>query len=757
MNITPRNFLDAVFDGKQEDEHVLLTHKRGEKWSTSAADDKGLRYMKSKKPCVYFCVSSVRETGETFEDGGRIWRRNRDSLIAAYVIVLDDIGTKVSDQPPVEPSYKLESSKGNFQWGYLIQPTEMLDRYEAIVEALGDKGWTDKGAGGSYRVMRVPGSLNDKPGKDNFISTITAWNPDRSWDMDDLAVKLGVDVENLNVVRKTAVQVRTGGSSIDHDLDVEDPLLTWLQDEGHIVTDKGEWVDVVCPWHEKHTTGSNTAGYSPLGRGDGRWGMTRGFKCQHEHCIGKGFKDFRDWAVSNGGPVTSGYDPLPFVQGRWVYLVGPVQFADMFQRPLGGNWVYTEKSFDNNMAELGQVMVPNHNNAVTIKKAMLENGNTRKAENIAYLPGQGEVGDMESQAYVNTYLAPQHTPTEEVPKVFLEHMAFILPEESERELFIDWLAYKIQNPASRSYAIVMVANNAYGVGRSWISDMLRAVVGDQLVTASLKQLIGKGTSAENTYNDWAAQCQFMVIEEAKDVSKEEFWDSYQVFKQRIDARPTKFTVNPKFGQTRTDFMYFNCLIFSNHTDALALPEGDRRVAVLTNPTQRRDDEYYDRLWRSVNEGEPARLYWYLKRRDVSKFDATYPPDTEAKMKMIEMSRSPAEDIERHIRETADGDLITQNGLRVLVTGAARELGHDKIQQAPGGVSNHIWKALARLRSDKKFHGARYSIDGGQHEVRALRNADLWRGADEDREKDKIVAEVQKNTGSVVQFPTIKAG
>lgn len=113
--------------------------------------------------------------------------------------------------------------------------------------------------------------------------------------------------------------------------------------------------------------------------------------------------------------------------------------------------------------------------------------------------------------------------------------------------------------------------------------MLSAVVGDQLRTASLKQLIGKGTSAENTYNDWAAQCQFMVIEEAKDVSKEEFWDSYQVFKQRIDARPTKFTVNPKFGQTRTDFMYFNCLIFSNHTDALALPEGDRRVAVLTNP------------------------------------------------------------------------------------------------------------------------------------------------------------------------------
>ena len=52
MNITPRNFLDAVFDGKQVDEHVLLTHKRGEIWSTSAADDKGLRFMRNKKPCV---------------------------------------------------------------------------------------------------------------------------------------------------------------------------------------------------------------------------------------------------------------------------------------------------------------------------------------------------------------------------------------------------------------------------------------------------------------------------------------------------------------------------------------------------------------------------------------------------------------------------------------------------------------------------------------------------------------------------------
>ena len=139
--------------------------------------------------------------------------------------------------------------------------------------------------------------------------------------------------------------------------------------------------------------------------------------------------------------------------------------------------------------------------------------------------------------------------------------------------------------------------------------------------------------------------------------------------------------NPKYGKTRDDTMYFNALIFSNHVDAMTIPENDRRIAVFTNPTEPETTEYYEELMvalRPENE-EARRVYWYLKRRDVSKFEPANTPMTPGKMAMIEASRSPAEEILDHLRETLDGDLVTRKMLKIKVRTAARILGHECIE------------------------------------------------------------------------------
>ena len=107
--------------------------------------------------------------------------------------------------------------------------------------------------------MRIPGSVNIKPGKNNFVSTITEWHPDRFWELDDLAVQLGVDLDNLHV--RAPVSISTVGSVVENP--VEDPLLDWLHDNGHVVRDNGgQWVEIRCPWADNHTTGGDTVGYS---------------------------------------------------------------------------------------------------------------------------------------------------------------------------------------------------------------------------------------------------------------------------------------------------------------------------------------------------------------------------------------------------------------------------------------------------------------------------------------------------------------
>jgi hypothetical protein len=759
MGINIETFLGAVFVTMTDDENILLARQtslaggfKNAPWPGKVAR----RWLQGSKPhAVYFNVSTVREP-EVGEDGSRDWRRRKNDCIAAHVLVLDDIGTKVGEEPPIAPSYKIETSKGNYQWGYFIEPYEDLERYDAIVSALGGLGFTDTGAGGYNRLMRVPGSINIKPGRGNFVSEITEWNPKRQFVLDDLARDLGVNLENLKTGKTgTVLRIVAGDGAIENK--IEDPLLAWLEQEGRVVADDGgDWVEINCPWSDEHTSGLNTAGYSPLGRGADGWIEMRGFKCHHEHCADRRVKEFLDWVETQGGPTVMGVEILPWLEERYVYVSKGRQVADMHQRPLGGVWQYTLDEWSNMYYQ--RIRTANSDNFVLVKTAFLASRTKREAVDFRYVPGGDDLVKRNEQTFVNTYIESRHPETDREPTVFHDHMEYLLPDKQERECFLNWLARKIQYPAERSYAVVMVADESYGIGRSWVGRMLERVLEGKVNKASLGQLIGKGTHGERTYNDWAAECQFLVVEEAKDISKEDFWSSYETFKERIDNKVTEFWRNTKYGAARYDYMHFNCLIFSNHADAMALPEGERRVAVFSNPTKRRSKEYYERLDAALNSDEPARVYWWLKRRDLSGFDHVYPPDTPAKAAMVEQSRNAYDEIFEFILEYFEGDIVTRKILMSKVEVAARELGYDNVKIKPGAIANRIWRQIKSLRPTEGKNGARYLIDTKQAEVRALRNYARWKNVDEDRDREQVIVELKKNVGGSLHslnFPANK--
>jgi hypothetical protein len=764
LNMNASTFLEVIFDGRTDDEFVLLTKPAGDGYvSTPFTDLQVSRWSRGQGSAMYFCVSTVKAP-EPDEDGSLHWRRNRESLTAAYVVVLDDIGTKIEDVPPVEPSYKLESSAGNFQWGYLIEPTEDFAKYEAVVEFLGERGWTDKGAGGSYRVMRVPGSINTKPGRNRFVSRVTEWNPDRVWTLDELAKALGVDLSEIAKAARGKKRTESVGGAATAEGGIEDPLLKWLEDEKLVVKDDGtKFVEVICPWHEEHTTGGDTAGYSPLGRGDDEmWQQHRAFSCLHEHCKDRSVRDFRDWCIANGGPFVASYDPLPWYQAQYIYIESGRRWVDLeMRRTIYPILEFGE--FDNRYKR--KVEAFGYERPVTASTAMLASPHTRRAATDQYMPTENGdpylkvfEGDNGREQYVyNTYLEPNWPETDEEPTVFLDHIDYLLPEGSEFDLFLGWLAWKVQNPHKRSFATLMVAEAAFGTGRSWLIKALEKALQGQVNKASFNQFIGKGTSAEQTYNDWAAECQFLVVEEAKDVTAEEFFKAYDTMKERVSNDPHRFWRNTKFGAARWDTMWFNALIFSNHGDALALPKNDRRVCVLTNPRKMETIDYYDRLHNSLDD-EAAKIYWYLRKRDVSKFDHVYPPTTPGKERMVERTASPRDQLFEHIREYGPAEVVTQESLKKIIRVAAREINvddlygtHDQIAK----VARVFFKSLDRLRDAP--NGARYTVDGQQVEVRALRNEEKWRRVDDERDRDTIMAEVDGAFGGrVVEFPATKS-
>lgn len=300
--VSVATFIATVFEGRGNDELVCLS-QASQGWLNVAASDRWLAKLDTKpgQGAWYFCVSTIRRPQ------GDYLARAKEDLRFAYCLVLDDIGTKAK-VPPVAPSWILESSEGNFQYGYLIDPIEMTpdaqENYDACVRGLALAGYSDPGARGAWRIMRIPGSLH----KTGFIARVVDWYPERTWDLEDLMAEMGVEPLAHHLPGLGRPRIDSRGVSLLEEL--EDPILDWLQAQGLVRGISPKWVEIVCPWHTEHSSGSDTAGYSPPWYND----RARSFSCLHTHTYT--ITDFLRWVAEKGGPVITQPPPMPKALAR---------------------------------------------------------------------------------------------------------------------------------------------------------------------------------------------------------------------------------------------------------------------------------------------------------------------------------------------------------------------------------------------------------------------------------------------------------
>lgn len=732
--MTPLEFLCRVFDDDTDTERVCVSKsfvgrdgKTG--FYNAFLDDAGFRrwcdtYDRAQGSW-YYSVATV--TGAV-NDRGRA-RRGRDQLVSVWVLVLDDIGTKATE-PPLEPTYKLETSRGNWQWGYLLEPTTDFDRYERLLAWCGAQGWTDSGAGGSYRVVRLPGSYNAKPDAEGWRARLGEADWDRWWSLDDLIADLGAD---LSTVTAAAVTPAMGGVR-DVGGVVRDPVLEWLEGRGLVQEDRGDWVTIRCPNAGEHTDGRDGAGYSPLGRGASEWQDKRAFKCLHEHCKNKGTGWFLEWVREEGGPAAVGFDPLPFVQQRYVFVQRGSQVCDLDRRREGAGMRSLQTLTDWSNAHHVRVPTGGRGQPPLLKTVWLGSAETRKVYDVGFLPGltDREVytdPDMGGEM-LNLYVPPAWPEKDKEgrewgpPTLMLRHVEALLPDACERALFWDWLAWKVQHPDRRPYAVLMVTDGAQGIGRSVLGKMLGKMMPGKVAGATLGHLLGRPSGGDATYNDWATgETQWVVVEESRQtLDPDAFYRGYEVFKEMVDPAPRLVTINRKYGAKRAERLYFAALMFSNHVDALHIPGEDRRVCVLRNSDKKRDIAEYQELWDEFyNEDgvEHIRLWWWLRRREVTG-DFAVAPMTPAKRAMLGATMTTQDEWADDLREewSAEGRpdprWITRRELEDYAADWYRRNGLRREPQ-PREVER-VWRSLSDPEPGSRV---RVRVDGVQYRVRRV--------------------------------------
>lgn len=330
---------------------------------------------------------------------------------------------------------------------------------------------------------------------------------------------------------------------------------------------------------------------------------------------------------------------------EWVFLSGDNEFYNMQTGEVMG-----VSAFNLAMAPLTpMVEVEKSDGGVTRKKlpasrALIEHLNGSVAAHNMYRP---DVSDrffaVDGIAYVNAYL-PHTVPDAATEwqahnawKLCQAHITNIL--NGDGHLIIKWLAHNVQRPGKKILWSPIIVG-VQGDGKTTLMKIMQAAMGRANVGA---------VSPEAMFSDftgWAEGSCVKVLEEIR-VHGNSRHNAMNKLKPLITNDSVEVVRKGKDGKQIANVT--NYMALTNHMDALALDEGDRRWGVFKTRFSNRkamlaelDDDYWRALHGAI-EAHPAIIRAWLLAVDLSDFNRVIGPETNAhKRLMIEASRSPSE-------------------------------------------------------------------------------------------------------------------
>lgn len=627
--VTISEFINTIFpsDSLLDDDIVCITFKRSKYWiNKNFAELENADHYARSAHSTYFCVAVVRKpTIGPDNPKGRI-KRGRDDCQVVFLIWCDDIGTKAK-APPVAPSYRMETSPGNFQWGYLIEPFELdgaggehTRYFEACVRAMSAAGYSDGGADGCYRVLRLPGSVNTKPEHNGFRARLVEWAPERSWKLPALMKDLGLEpVYDKKSKAKSNVATLPGVI-----LPQGDPVVDWLSEQGLLMRrgdTEGDWLEVKCPNADKHTDGNAEAAFSPLGCG-GQFSGARQFKCQHAHCQNLDIRDFMAHLARLGAPAdVIGIVPILNLEFAVVKLGSKTRVMHEFADEQGRAHAefLTRGDFE--------LLIANRfNDDGPLSGPWLASTWRREYPGgITFMPEKAAPAGFYNlwTGFAVTTMPGSVAENEARCDLFLDHLFENVCGRDQRhfDYLMDWFADMVQTPCVKP-GVALVLRGLQGTGKSFVAETLGALLGRHSVTVShMRHLTGN-------FNRHLADKLLITAEES-------YWGGNKKDEGALKDLITSPAALLEMKGVDAVPITSCCRLIMITNDEWAVPASAdvRRFFVLDVGEERRNDHAYfkamhDQLYGDDKAGLRA-LLAVLKGRDLRRRELRAVPETEA--------------------------------------------------------------------------------------------------------------------------------
>ena len=663
------NFVEYITNLAPEGETALIVRQKPQLDGNGMLQTHADGAIKCTWP-AFLPTSKVKKDWAIYGNTGSfILDRFADGKVSAsaanceYVLVmmLDDIGTK-SKEPPLAPTWIMETSEGSFQWGYAFKEQPTKGDFTAAIKAIAKAGYTDPGATNAVRNFRLPGSINLKPGRDNFASVLREFHPEREYNLEDICTALDVVPDPADTATNVAIRLADTG---------KDSVVTWLNEQGMILSAaNGEgWMGIVCPNNAEHTDGNIEGRYKPL---------DRSFCCLHGHCVDFSSQMFLDWVADNGGPTVSHglrdellaekmKDTLSKITPNDIYRDTAAELiAEVERKELGriekaewySRFAYIqddESYFD--MQDRREVSRQTFN-ALFRHTACKSIHTGRKVEasicfdenrqamgakalvGVTYAAGEDVIVSRDGDLYGNRWrdARPQlENPSADI-SMWLKHCQELVPERDELEHIFDVMAFKVQHPEIKiNHAILHAGDQGSGKDTFW-APFIWAVCGNHSKNRGIMD-----NNSVNSQWGYQLESEVLIINELKEPDAATRRQLANQLKPIIAAPPEMLPINRKGLHPYMMANRLFVLAFSNDPVPISLDSQDRRWFCVWSAAPRMDSNKAKKMWDWYHAGGFAAIADNLKKRDVSRFNPSAPPMwTEFKANLVEHGMSMAE-------------------------------------------------------------------------------------------------------------------
>jgi hypothetical protein len=260
----------------------------------------------------------------------------------------------------------------------------------------------------------------------------------------------------------------------------------------------------------------------------------------------------------------------------------------------------------------------------------LNNPKADKHAGLTYRPGEPLIVDDE----INTWRPSKLVPIAGDASPWLNHVAELIPDEAQRNHFIDWCAYVLQRPGKKIGHAILLYTEAHGAGKDTALAPLKAGVGEH------NYKITSPAALCGTFTTFLGS-QVIYVPEMKNYTKGEVYNN---LKMRLSRPPDTVSVRKMWMDAFEIPNTQNWIFTTNSGAAIGFESGDRRLWVPNCVGHPKEDEpYYLKVWHWLKKERGLQIaVGYLLKRDISRLRPGDAPLTTAKQDMIAQSRHPAQ-------------------------------------------------------------------------------------------------------------------